>query len=65
MSSDKLDLLKEQFIDRLLEDLKDPELDTRKYETIRAFLKDWKSDLSDIPSVSLKDSVGPAPFKIG
>lgn len=64
----KIHQLKEEFIDTLLRDLKDPERDPRVYETIRAFLKDWKSEIDNIPDVlvnSGKNSMDPPPFRIG
>lgn len=68
MSSDRITLLRDRFIDRLLEDLENPEINTRVYETVRAFLKDWKDEVQDqIPrkTISSVDQIPPAPFKIG
>jgi hypothetical protein len=62
----KLHQLKDEFIDALLKDLNDPEKDPRVYETIRAFLKDWKSEIDstlDVPTVD-ENAMPPAPFKI-
>lgn len=62
----KIHKLKDEFIDALLNDLRDPERDPRVYETIRAFLKDWKSEVDstlDVP-ITEEDRMGPAPFKL-